>query len=362
MIDIFQGIAFFNFIFFSILIWLYKDKIDYAIYIFSFFLLGKGLTLFSNLILTKAIFPSNETILNTGIVLNSFLFFYAPFLCFFALSVVYGAVSLKKYWIHFIPFVLFLLLNTIVVFARLTKVEESVFVKILDIRSTFTKLYYVQVVGYTIASIWVLHSYKSESVRFQKMSRWLKGVLIAFFTVWMLFLASSVTETNVNLSEGFTFSGVLLLLLLSNIVIIFLLNNPEFFYNHLSVKLQKLPDDKKATRAVYEKLCQLIVEQQLYKKADLKIGDLSEAIQESSRTVSKVINSHYGGNFNDFINSYRIEEAKKLLRNEDEEITILTILYEAGFNSKSVFNTVFKKMEGETPSSYRKKYLASMYG
>jgi AraC-like DNA-binding protein len=63
-----------------------------------------------------------------------------------------------------------------------------------------------------------------------------------------------------------------------------------------------------------------------------------------------------GQNFYDFINRHRIDEASRLLTNPaDEKITILEVLYEVGFNSKSSFNTLFKKYTGLTPTEFRKK-------
>jgi len=63
-----------------------------------------------------------------------------------------------------------------------------------------------------------------------------------------------------------------------------------------------------------------------------------------------------GQNFYDFINRYRILEAKQLLTNpKDPKITVLEVLYEVGFNSKSSFNTLFKKYTGLTPTEFRKK-------
>ena len=71
-----------------------------------------------------------------------------------------------------------------------------------------------------------------------------------------------------------------------------------------------------------------------------------------------MINETVGQNFFDFVNRYRIEEAKKLLANPaDKKITVLEVLYEVGFNSKSSFNTLFKKHTGLTPSEFKKKNM-----
>lgn len=69
-----------------------------------------------------------------------------------------------------------------------------------------------------------------------------------------------------------------------------------------------------------------------------------------------LVNTYLGQNFYNFINKYRIEEVKKKLSEDNsKENNILTIALETGFNSKSTFNTVFKKIEGVTPSEYRKQ-------
>ena len=66
-------------------------------------------------------------------------------------------------------------------------------------------------------------------------------------------------------------------------------------------------------------------------------------------------NKHFK-NFFDFINSYRVESVKEMLLNKEfEHYTVLAIGLESGFNSKTSFNTVFKKMTGVTPSEYRKQ-------
>ena len=64
-------------------------------------------------------------------------------------------------------------------------------------------------------------------------------------------------------------------------------------------------------------------------------------------------------NFYDLINGYRVDEAKRLLVNpENKNYTILSVGFEAGFNSKTTFNTVFKKFTGLTPTDFREQQKA----
>ena len=88
----------------------------------------------------------------------------------------------------------------------------------------------------------------------------------------------------------------------------------------------------------------------------LGLEKLSEELGMSTGSLSKLMNAHSGSNFSDYINKYRVEEAKKLLGNPDfSAYTIVSIGLECGFNSKSTFYSAFKKFTGQTPTVYRKK-------
>ena len=81
---------------------------------------------------------------------------------------------------------------------------------------------------------------------------------------------------------------------------------------------------------------------------------LSEEQSISVSVLSKIINNYSSYNFSDYINSLRIEQAKKLLNNANfASYTIVAIGLESGFNSKSTFYSAFKKFTSQTPSEYR---------
>ena len=90
----------------------------------------------------------------------------------------------------------------------------------------------------------------------------------------------------------------------------------------------------------------------------MTLEQLAGQLSIRPKMLSQVINESLQQNFFDFINRYRIEAAKKLLTNPaDKKITVLEVLYEVGFNSKSSFNTIFKKHTGLTPSEFKKKNM-----
>jgi len=90
----------------------------------------------------------------------------------------------------------------------------------------------------------------------------------------------------------------------------------------------------------------------------LTIKELADKINVPAYQLSQLINEHFGQNFFEFINSHRIEEAKQRLSDPKlSHYSILAIAYDAGFNSKSVFNTAFKKYTGKTPSQFREQFI-----
>jgi AraC-like DNA-binding protein len=95
--------------------------------------------------------------------------------------------------------------------------------------------------------------------------------------------------------------------------------------------------------------------QKPYLVPSLTIDDLSRHLAIPSWRLSQVINRSFRQNFFNFVNGYRIEEAKKMLTDpKTSRKTILQILLEVGFNSKSSFNSAFKKHTGMTPKEFRK--------
>ncbi|PIF43358.1 helix-turn-helix protein [Chryseobacterium sp. 52] len=88
----------------------------------------------------------------------------------------------------------------------------------------------------------------------------------------------------------------------------------------------------------------------------LTLQKLAEQINLPEKQLSLLINQHTGKHFFDFINEFRINDAKTLLK-EQSQLTVLEVLYEVGFNSKSSFYTAFKKETNLTPTDYRKSIV-----
>ncbi|WP_242670217.1 helix-turn-helix domain-containing protein [Flavobacterium frigidimaris] len=106
-----------------------------------------------------------------------------------------------------------------------------------------------------------------------------------------------------------------------------------------------------------EMLKKYMIEKKPYLDPSLSLQNLASQINMPARELSILVNSNMNMRFFDFVNQYRIENAMELLQNHSKsDLTALEILYKVGFNSKSSFNTAFKKHTSLTPSEYRKTH------
>ena len=93
-----------------------------------------------------------------------------------------------------------------------------------------------------------------------------------------------------------------------------------------------------------------------HRDSQLSLPQLAEKLGVSVNYLSQIINEQLDQNFFEFVNAYRIDEAKEILIDKRrEKENILTIALESGFNSKSSFYTAFKKQTGLTPGAFRKQ-------
>ncbi|MBC8172899.1 MAG: AraC family transcriptional regulator [Chitinophagales bacterium] len=102
-----------------------------------------------------------------------------------------------------------------------------------------------------------------------------------------------------------------------------------------------------------ERLLLLMKNEKPFLDSELKIQHLAALLQVSTHHLSQVINDMISLKYSDFINEYRIEEAKKLLSDPAYDAKILSIAFDVGYNNKATFNTAFKKITRMSPSEYR---------
>lgn len=96
----------------------------------------------------------------------------------------------------------------------------------------------------------------------------------------------------------------------------------------------------------------------VYLNSELNLSDLAKMTHMSRGQLSEIINTTFEKNFNDFVNGYRVEAFKGMLKdNKHKQLSLLGIAQECGFNSKATFNRVFKKLTNHSPTEYLKSQL-----
>ena len=120
-------------------------------------------------------------------------------------------------------------------------------------------------------------------------------------------------------------------------------------------KYRKTSLPKETAHKLKSDLKDLMLKERPYLDQRLNLSDLSEMINCSPNQLSQLLNESIGKNFYDYVNEYRLGHFRELTRKPgNKQFTFLSLAYESGFNSKSTFNSFFKKSTGVTPSEYLK--------
>ena len=134
---------------------------------------------------------------------------------------------------------------------------------------------------------------------------------------------------------------------------IFASREPPAEANEQKKKYPKSGLTEEAAGKLHQELTQLMTKDALYKKSDLSIDDLASRVGVHPNYLSQIINQIEKKNFYDFVNTFRIEEFKRLITmQKNQQYTLLSLAYDCGFSSKTSFNRYFKKVTGQTPSEY----------
>jgi len=106
-------------------------------------------------------------------------------------------------------------------------------------------------------------------------------------------------------------------------------------------------------KSLFDKIEQLMKEEQIFKQKDLSVTSLSALLKVSTSYISRAIRYSDYSNFNSYLNFYRIEFVVELLHSVDlEKVTLQYVYTEAGYKNQSTFNNAFKSFKGVTPSEY----------
>ena len=181
-----------------------------------------------------------------------------------------------------------------------------------------------------------------------------KRLLVNDLVAFMLLLSSFLT--NLLLNQFYTknlFYFLVMYFLGSVLYSVYKLNQKNVESNFNSN--QEINDeDYSYFDQIEQRLLPTIQKEKLYLNTKLTLKECAKSIGTNEKYLSNYLNKNHKVNFNTFINNYRIEAAKKMLLSDDsDKYTIEAIAQMSGFNSKSSFNSVFKKYTGSTPSEFK---------
>lgn len=168
------------------------------------------------------------------------------------------------------------------------------------------------------------------------------GVVISFFAD----LAASRIEVVTHL----------MITILIHFMAFITIQQPDKIFFKTNEDTLKTIDNKPRPSETLEPLMALMAKEKPYLDPNLKVHNLAIMLDTSPHKLSRLINREKGQNFYDFINYHRVEEFKRRVCSQKyDQLTLLGIALDVGFNSKSSFNRIFKKLMGITPSEYMKK-------
>ncbi|WP_445956203.1 helix-turn-helix domain-containing protein [Yeosuana sp.] len=195
---------------------------------------------------------------------------------------------------------------------------------------------------YIIISSFFIKSNYENSLRF----KWQITVTIAVLIIWAYFTFISF--------EYFVGGSIIFSTIFYLSFLFFLINKKISSKVFEKRKVIKNINISKETEKSIEQLISYMVSEKPYKNPDLKLADVAQNLDISSHELSKLINENLQISFTEFINKYRVEEAKLLITTKSN-YTIEGIGNISGFNSKSAFYKAFKIHTGTTPSKYESK-------
>lgn len=319
---------------------------------------------------------------NLGMFRASFAFLQIPVFYLYIISVCYSDFKLKPvYLLHLLPFII----ANLALLPRFYGVDTASKISFIQNRQSMIEfqfnhiLIHIQIIIYIIAVFRVLR--KSKKLYLENYAgkniasyNWLFQFTIVLTVIYMVALLKNILKFSdyPHISEGIKIGLLVSSLFIFCWYLFKVLDNPELFRNidsKLKLVSELVSEEKNKGQAVTDereynedllKLKKYMVEKKPFLNSSLTIQDVSRDIEIPVRDLSLLINHQIGQHFYDFVNTYRIENAKDILKDTTKsKVTILEILYEVGFNSKSSFNTAFKKHTGSTPTDYRKSLKIS---
>ncbi|WP_282161498.1 helix-turn-helix domain-containing protein [Ulvibacterium marinum] len=293
----------------------------------------------------------------------SFIVILGPLLYFYNKSVLSTNFRFKKsYWLHFVPG---LIIFTWYFSTSLT--EESAKRELMHSPFEVAISHYEQSIAVLFGFIYFTVSFvafkkwkSNHALRSNKLPDWLQKfnfVFLGILIIWGLLIFVNYWIYSFGIA-----TLLYQVLWVSFGLFIYwicfeIMNNPKFFLlNKTNNGVNGLVSITKGElNSITDRLESLMRVEKIYLNEKLSLNDVAQNLEVNPKYLSMILNNSIGKSFYEYVNTFRIEEVKNLMIDPvNRNITIEAIANKAGFNSKSSFNTMFKKVTGMTPKEFMK--------
>jgi AraC-like DNA-binding protein len=369
MTDFFQILTLlvlFQLFFISFFLFFSKKGRKLSNFLLAFFFLSLASGLLDYYFLVSGFFESNT---QNVFFLNSLAIFHAPLLLLYTQSLTSENFQLKFiHLLHALPYVVILTLLYIFYYKQSPEIQRGVLEDVKEGKELSTILItvfgFIYELSYLLAIRIRIRDYRERIVQqFSNLDKinlsWIKFLVNVFIIFILASTLSNILRHSqlIRLDQGAIVLGLIGLLFFISSVLLKGLHQNEIFLGSQDSSANYNTLSTEESNSFLEKLRSHVIDNKPYLDPDLTLHDLASQLQVSDRQLSTLINTELGKSFFDLINGYRIEEAKRILReSKDQKLTVLEVMYEVGFNSKSSFNTAFKKYTGSTPTVYKSKF------
>ena len=329
-------------------------------------------------------------------VFYQFLFVFFPLLYLHAkyLMADYNKFQ-KKDFLHFIPFLI-----SIILYSDFFIQPADVKLMIIKNKSEYYRV--LQIVGdefvavqgivYSIVILTMVGKYKKRIKDYESTVG--KTLIHALYIgtslnllAWTIgFIGIQIKYLHYDINVDFFTMTYLVMVIVIYVVSFFAIKSPEIFkleennirvvYMRNPINMLKNSEAERSAKAYFKmesgaeennsnseleevnkKLIEYMEKEMPFLDPDLTLPELAKSLDVSRNLLSNVINQKHGLNFYQFVNQYRVEEVKKLMADPaNSNLKLISLAYDAGFNSKASFNRIFKQMTKMTPSEYYSRH------
>lgn len=301
---------------------------------------------------------------------NSFPYLYGPLIYLYVIFLIHKKESLRQVnFLHFIPFLLVHFYGLFFFYFESAEYQLS----LLDFNTE--PVWHIKLIGILIPFHGITYIFFTvlEVIKYNKRIKnsfstidkidlsWLLYLVFGTVVIWLIVVFSYMLDFIYGQQLQ---ANMLIYIALSIFLYTFAIKS--YKQSEIEISLNEKEEgktyrksglDEEKADELLERILNFMKTEKPFLDEKLNLSQLSQKVGISSHNISEVINTKLKQNFYDFINSYRVEEVKKLIeQDKNSTFNILAHGFEAGFSSKSAFYTSFKKFTNQTPAEFRKEF------